>query len=230
MTVHEADFFEQVGWFGGLEPRELEDLRSRSVRSTHATGAIVFEPTANPRSVYLLESGSIRIYRLSSSGEEATLGYVSPREVFGELPGFGAFSRESFASAQSPSATWKVPVDVFRTLLVSHPSLMGEVTRQVAERMKRVETRVEDLILRDVRLRLASALIELSEHLGETTPDGRVLKVPLSQTQLGTLIGATRQSVNAAMAEFKTRGWVRQDRATITVTSPAGLRELLDPR
>ena len=117
---------------------------------------------------------------------------------------------------------------MFRTLLLNHPALMGRITHQVAERMKRVESRVENLILRDVRMRLAGALCELASHFGENTPDGTVLQLPLSQTQLGTLIGATRQSVNNAMTGFRTDGWVRQDGQTVTVVRLEKLRALVD--
>ena len=228
--MSQADFFQRIGWFDDLEPSEFHALRSRSRRVEYDRGATVFAPTVEPHSVYVLEAGSVRIYRLSSSGEEATLGYVAPGEVFGELPGFGAFHRESFAAAQSPSATWKIPVGLFRALLSDHPPLMGEVARQVAERMKRVESRVESLILGDVRQRLAAALLELSDYFGKTRAEGEAIRIPLSQMQLGTLIGATRQSVNSAMAEFQAEGWVRQEGATVTLLRPGELQKLLESK
>ncbi len=226
--MYDADSLAELDWFSELDSEEFAALRARAVHAAHPAGGQIFAPTHEPRSVYLLGAGSVRIYRISAGGEEATLGYVAPGEVFGELPGLGKFPRDSFAVAHAASVVWKIPVEVFRTLVRSHPSMMGEVIRQVGERMKRVEARVEDLILRDVRLRLASALLELSEHLGDPTPDGIRLRIQLSQMQLGTLIGATRQSVNAAMAAFQTEGLVRQRGTSITVSSPAGLRALLD--
>ena len=227
--MQEVHFFDRIDWLGPLEPAESSRLRARSIRTVHERGDTVFAPAAEPRSVYLLESGSVRIYRLSPPGEEATLGYVAPGEVFGELPGLGEFARDSFATAHARSATWKIPVELFRKLLRAHPDMMREVVRQVGERMKRVEARVEDLILRDVRQRLASVLLGLSEHLGEPTGDGVVLRISLPQMQLGTLIGATRQSVNAAMSGFQAEGWVSQRGTTITVLEPDRLRELIDP-
>jgi CRP/FNR family cyclic AMP-dependent transcriptional regulator len=91
--------------------------------------------------------------------------------------------------------------------------------------MKRVESRVEGLILRDVRSRLASALIELTEHFGNVEGESWTLELPLSQSEMGTLIGASRQSVNSAMAAFRQEGWIRQDGPVLTLLRPDLLRE-----
>lgn len=219
------DFLSQLPWLASLEESERALLRGAAVGHSFETGATVFEPTVAPASVYVLEAGRVRIYRLATTGEEATLGYVAPGEVFGELPGFGAFPRESFASAQGACRVWKLPVEHFRNLVRTHPELGVEVTGQIAERMKQVESRVEGLILRDVRSRLAAALLELTEHFGNVDGESWTLEVPLSQAEMGTLIGASRQSVNSAMAAFRQGGWIRQDGPVLTLLRPDLLRE-----
>jgi CRP/FNR family cyclic AMP-dependent transcriptional regulator len=219
------DFLAQLPWLSELDEGERALLRHAAVGHTFQTGATVFEPAATPASVYILETGRVRIYRLSAGGEEATLGYVVPGEVFGELPGFGAFPRESFASAQGACRVWKLPVELFRNLVRTHPDLGVEVTGQIAERLKRVESRVESLILRDVRSRLAAALLELTEHFGNVDGEIWTLALTLSQAEMGTLIGASRQSVNTAMAALRQEGWIRQEGPTLILLRPDLLRE-----
>lgn len=207
-------------WLASLSSVERGLLDAASSRQVYPSGAMVFEPSEHPASVYLMDSGRVRIFRLAATGEEATLGYVAAGEVFGELPSFGAFPRESCARAQADSAIWKIRVDVFRELVRTHPDLAVEVTGQVVARMKRVESRVEGLILRDVRSRLAAALVEFAEHFGVS--DGDTLKVEfrMSQAELGTLIGASRQSVNTAMMAFKDAGWLSQSDSTMVLLRP----------
>jgi CRP-like cAMP-binding protein len=219
------DFLSGLPWLSSLDEDERAQLRRAALPCVFEKGAIVFEPAEEPASVYVLETGRIRIYRLSVAGEEATLGYVAPGEVFGELPGFGMFPRESFAGAHVASQVWKLPVELFRNVVRTHPDLGVEVTRQIARRMKRVESRVEGLILRDVRSRVAAALLELAEHFGHGDGETWTLDVPLSQSELGTLIGASRQSVNSAMVGFREAGWIRQQQASLTLLRPDLLRK-----
>lgn len=221
-------FLKRIDWLQELREDEWEALRGRARRLHFDADQMVFEPAHDPRSVYLLESGRVRIYRLSSGGDEATLGYVTQGEVFGELAGFGAYPRESFAVAQVDVQVWKIPVALFRELVANRPSLVLEVTRQMGERMKRVESRVESLILRNVRSRLAMVLLELAEDLGEQSSEGLVLEHPFSQGEIATLIGTTRQSVNTALSRFREEGVVRQEGARLVLPDPARLREIAE--
>jgi CRP-like cAMP-binding protein len=72
-------------WLTDLSEACSERLRRGASLQEYARGSTVFEPTAEPRSVFLLERGLVRVYRLSANGAEATLGYVRSGEVFGEL-------------------------------------------------------------------------------------------------------------------------------------------------
>lgn len=196
-------------WLHALEEAEWEELRTRATCHSFATGATVFAPTPDPYSVYVLEKGRIRILRLSSTGDEVTLGYVSEGEVFGELPSFGDHPRESFAVARTPSSVWKIPLSLFRRWMLTKPTITLEITRQMGERMKRVESRVENLVFGDVRARLATVLLELAEDFGRSDGECCVIDLGVSQGELATLIGSTRQSVNAAMSALKDEGLLR---------------------
>jgi CRP/FNR family cyclic AMP-dependent transcriptional regulator len=226
--VDDSWFLKQIDWLRELDGQDWAALEKRATRHHFERGQLVFEPARDPRSVYLLERGRVRIYRLSSSGDEATLGYVMRGEVFGELAGFGPYARESFAVAKVDSEVWKVPVELFRELVSKRPSLVIDVTRLMGERMKRVESRVESLILRNVRSRLAGVLLELAEDLGQQSGEGWVLELHLSQGEIATLIGASRQSVNAALARFREDGWVRQDGARLILLEPQRLRAVAE--
>jgi CRP-like cAMP-binding protein len=224
--VGDLHFLRQIEWLDDLSGAEWDALEAQATRHAVAAGAIVFEPERDPRSVFLLERGRVRIYRLSASGDEATLGYVAPREVFGELSGFGEFPRESFAVATLASTVWKVPVALFRALIQSRPRLGIAVTRQMGARMKRVESRVESLIFRDVRCRLALALIELAEDGARLDGDSPRLEVELTQSELATVVGASRQSVNAEIARFRADGWVERRGRRLALLEPTRLAAL----
>jgi len=215
-------------WLGELSEDDLGKLRGASAHLEFPKGATVFAPTTNPHSVYLLERGLVRIYRLSEDGDETTFGYVAPGEVFGELAAFGDFPRESFAAAIRDSLVWKVPVEDFRDLLARRPSLVIEITRQIGQRMKRIESRVEHLVFRDARSRVAHILLELAEDFGRKEGDVTRIDVELTQSELATLVGATRQTVNASLRELEQDGLLRQAHRRIEILEPERLRKLAE--
>jgi CRP/FNR family transcriptional regulator, cyclic AMP receptor protein len=211
-------------WLADLSAAESERLRRGSSSRPCARGSIVFEPEADPESVYLLEQGLIRIYRLSAEGAETTLGYVRVGEVFGELEIFSDLPRESFAQAVRPSRVWQVPRAELRRVLDAHSAIAVHISEQVARRFKHVESRVECLAQSSLRSRIGHVLLELAEDFGRSV-DGEIrLELPLSQLDLATLVGATRQSVNACLRELREEELLVYRERSLSLPDPAALR------
>jgi CRP/FNR family transcriptional regulator len=219
--LHDCDLL------SGLAPEERETLRAGSECRDYAAGETVFAPTPHPHSVFLLERGLIRIYRLSETGAEVVLGYVARGEVFGELAAFGERPRESFAEALHPSLVWKIPREVFEGVVSGRAALAIRVTQQIGDRFKHLESRVENLVFRDVRSRLARILLDLARDFGQRESDGALrIDLPLTQGEVAKLIGSTRQSVNQGMRELEQAGLVGRRDGCIAVLEAERLRSL----
>ncbi len=212
-----------VDWLKELSTEEFRSLQLGSRHLDFDRGETVFAPETHPHELYLLERGLVRIYRLSSEGSETTFGYVAPGEVFGELTAFGEFPRESFAVAVHPSRVWKIPVSLFQRLIEGRPSVVLEITRQIGQRMKRIESRVEKLVFRDVRSRLAGILLELSEDFGVHRGDRIALDIEVTQSELATLVGSTRQTINASLGELEDAGLIERDGRRLVLVKPIEL-------
>ena len=166
-----ADRFElsslrRIDWLRELGSTAIQLLQRSGFPKRYAVGELIFAPAANPESVYLLETGLARVYRVSEAGCETSFGYVAPGEVFGELAAFGDDPRESFAQAVQASLVWRIAREPFQRLMASRPSLVLAIAQQMAARLKRVEARVEDLVFRSVRIRVARMLSELAQSFG----------------------------------------------------------------
>jgi CRP-like cAMP-binding protein len=220
------DFWRLHGfdWLAGLPELESERLLSRSRSKEYARGEIIFGPASTPRSVYLLEKGLVRIFRVAEQGGEATLGYVSPGEVFGELEAVSDRARESFAQTIRPSVAWRVPIPELRRVIDASPHVALRVAEQMAKRFKRIESRVESLALRDLRSRLCLVLTELAEDFGREQAGEILIDLPLSQQDLSTLVGATRQSVNQCLRDLRAQRRIAYRNRRIALLDPAELR------
>ena len=227
-SVRDVWYLRRVHWLESLSSAEVERLRRASTSRDYACGEMIFEPTPQPHSVYLLERGLVRIYRLSESGSEATLGFVTPGEVFGELAAFPDAPRESFAQAARPSAAWRIPRDGFSAAIRSHPKAVLEVTKQVGTRLKRIESRVEDLVFRDVHSRVARVLLELARDFGRSESGGVRIDLPLTQSDLAMLVGSTRQTVNATLRRMTEEGLLGRGHRHFVIARPDALRAAIE--
>jgi len=221
-----SDFWHLHGldWLEELSDAETARVLRVSSSREHTRGETVFEPTKQPRSVYLLERGLVRIYRLSPQGDEATLGYVRPGEVFGELGAFSSQPRESFAQAVRPSHVLRVPREELRRILDEHPRIALCVTKQIGNRFKRIESRVESLVFRNLRSRVSHILLELAEDFGRDEAGAQLIDLSLSQQDVATLVGATRQSVNLCLRELREAKLVHYRSRRFVLPDPAALR------
>ncbi len=227
MTAN-GSHLQQFDWLAELTPSETEALLRQSVRRAYRSGESIFRPVPEPQSVYLLEHGLVRIYRLSPAGGETTFGYIRPGEVFGELAVFSTRPRESYASAVGPARVWRISRDAMTAVLASHPNVAIAITKQVGSRMKRIESRVEHLVFGSVSSRLASMLLELAEDFGRPEGDHLHLDLRINQQEIAALIGASRQAVNASLRALQRDGVVGRGGRRLTLLRLTALRRLRD--
>lgn len=219
---------QQCDCLGALTADQRGALRARAQVRSYRKRQTIFSPDPTPESVYLLEKGLVRICRIARSGDEVTLGFVGKGEIFGELAAVDHMERESYAEAVRPSTVWKIPRTEFKRLLATNAALSRCVTLRVGSRLKKIETRIEDLAFRDVRARLARILLELAEDFGRSAGagGGTLIDLPLSQTDLGTLIGASRQSVNARLRALQAKGLIGRSGRRLVLLESERLRQL----
>lgn len=215
-----------VDWLSELPAEDLEKLQSVSIARAYAASEMIFVPDSEPHELFVLERGLVRIFRLSREGAETTFGYVAPGEAFGELAVFGDYRRESFAQATRASRVWKIPGTAFRQLLTTRPNLVLAVTRQIGARFKRIESRVEDLVFRDARSRVAHILLELAEDFGREEAGLVVIGIDITQAELATLVGITRQTANGCLRDFENEGLTTRRGRHIVLKDPARLGEI----
>jgi CRP/FNR family transcriptional regulator len=224
------DFWQlqKFAWLRASSDEDLQGLAKASAQHEYADRELIFAPTPRPHSVYLLERGLVRIFRLSANGAQATFGFVLPGEAFGEFAAFGEYPRESFAEAVRPSLVHRVPSKAFQDLLSHHPALVVEMARQIGNRFKQIESRVESLVFRSVHARVALILLELAEILGNRTERGIELDISLSQAELATLIGTSRQSVSASLHRLEQQGLIELERLHIVLAEPERLARAVE--
>ena len=190
-----------------------QSFRGRSVLHREGTGADV---------VFLLASGIVKLHRIS--GEHSMLvRLMRPGDIWGEWVEDGFPKWRATAECMSPVKVHAFPVADFRRACQRDPELAAWLARMLAHRLGEMERRMELLSFYRVEQRLLLSLAELAEHCGPEAGQ-RDYALPLTQTDLASLIGATRETVSTTLNSLERRGVLRLRRRSLEFSSPDQLR------
>jgi CRP-like cAMP-binding protein len=179
-------------------------VSSRTVRL--ATGAVVFTQGAQATSVFYLEEGGVKLSVLSSSGKEAVVAMLGPRDFFGEGCLAGQPLRMGTAKAVTRTALLQIPKREMVKLLHESPAFSNRFLSHMLTRNIRIEEDLIDQLFNSSEKRLARTLLLLARYGREDTTPHVLPK--LSQETLAEMVGTTRSRVNFFMNKFRKLGLI----------------------
>ena len=192
----------------------LDDEAATSLRATMAEVRLgrseeLFAEGDRGDRLYVILDGKIKLGRTSADGRENLLAILGPGEMFGELSLFDPGPRTATATSIGASRLIGLGHDDLMPFLRRHPEVAQTLLHALARRLRRTNETLADLVFSDVPGRVAKALLDLSSRFGRPAEDGVHVAHELTQEELAQLVGASRETVNKALADFAARGWLR---------------------
>ena len=181
-----------------------------------ARGDRVFHEGDPGDALYVIEAGKIKLARRAADGRENLLAILGPGEMFGELSLFDPGPRVATAVAVSPVRLQSLTREDFVPLL-DQPRVALSLLAALGRRLRRTNEALADLVFSDVPGRVAKALVDLSQRFGQPVGDGVLVAHELTQEELAQLVGASRETVNKALADFASRGWLRLEGKSVVI-------------
>ncbi len=216
----------EAHWLGAMPTTAAKVLRRGSTVRGYQVGELVFSPSAVPAHVYVLEDGLVRLFRLTPAGEEFTLRYIRPGELFGEMSVVSGRPREGFAQARVASKILWITRAAFVTTLRAHNSLLYSVTKKIAGRVIEYQSRAEELIFQDARRRLARFLLRVATKHGQRDGEGLTVALPLTHAEIASGIGTSRQTVSRFLRELIDAGLVTRSGGQLVLPDPSRLEAI----
>ena len=205
----------------------------------HQDGVIKFAPNRRFTTLYsegspadsilFLESGLVKICKRGDEGKEIILQIVSPGELFGEQALGAEHTRSGAAEVLQDGAIYVFPKDVFVRFCDSRPDMWRLVSQLLVQRKRELEKKIELLCMRDVEYRILHYMAELASTFGSKL-DGHEYALPLSQGELASLIGATRETTSTTLNLLARRGLIRLGRRQLVLASLDGVRSATHER
>ena len=204
-----------------LRPGDREAFLALARRRTFARNEVLCHEGDPADSLHLVEHGHLTVHASLASGASASFSILSPGDYFGELALLRADRRRTATvTALEPSRTLAVAASAFDTLCRQNPGIERIVSTLLADRIDILSRRLLETMYESVDRRVYRRLLDLARSYGGS--DG-VAAIPLSQTQLADLVGATRPSVNQVLQRLAEHRVVRLGRSRIEVVDLAAL-------
>jgi CRP/FNR family transcriptional regulator, cyclic AMP receptor protein len=202
--------------FERAQESSLADVARHLRRRRFRRGEVIFHQGDPGDALHLVSSGAVKIVLPSAEGDEAIIATLGSGDFFGELALLDGAPRSATAVAQEACETWTLARDLFHDLLERDPSLRASLLAGLARELRRLTGQVEDLHFRDLAGRLAMRLVRLARD-AEPQAGEVHLDWPYTQSDLASMIGGTRQSVNKLLADLADRGLVVIERDRLSI-------------
>ena len=213
------------GFWGELSEAEREALVGIGTRRTFRKGDVLCHEGDRAEFVVVLLGGFVKVYTTSRDGHEAMVGVRGPGDIVLEIGPYSGVRRTATVEALDQLRGLVMDGDRFRVAVDSHPRLNPMLYRLLMSRQEEVN----QPFAVGTEQRLARLLLRLSDRFGVTDPSGWVrIDLPLSQTELASWIGKSREMVARAYRSWRDAMIVSTGRRTITIIDLPELRRVAD--
>ncbi|HTA10593.1 MAG TPA: Crp/Fnr family transcriptional regulator [Streptosporangiaceae bacterium] len=217
MTTDVAAVLRNTALLGSMPTPDLERVLAISRLRTFRRGQVVFTKGDPGDTLIVVVSGLVKVIVRSADGGELTLTIIPAGGVFGDLSIADGGPRSADAETLEESQLLLIPRETIQEICARVPPAAQALANSVAAALRRLTEAASDLVFLDLPRRVARVLAS------QAPDDDGVIRLKLRQEELAHQVGATRQSVNAAMRAFQRRGWLEIHDGAVIVTQASAL-------
>ena len=189
--------------FRALDPDVVQQVAADSRAVTLQRNDLIFSEGDDAAELYVVRSGRIAIAKRSADGRESVVALMEEGDLIGEMSLFDSKGRSADARALEPSELVAVPFSSLRAVFEERPHLLWGVVQLLVDRLRLTDSALADTMFLDVTGRTAKRLLEMAG-------DADTFTLPVTQEELASMVGASRERVNKAIASFIRLGWLEQ--------------------
>lgn len=210
---------------GNSKPDKL-GLFFRKFRALHyKKDEVIVRAEDNPSGVYYLIKGFTRLYALSKKGEELTLIIFKPGDFFPMMWAINKTPNAFYLEAMTPVDLWRAPREKFLNFIKGNPEVFFELTSKMLVRLGGLLSRMEYLVFGNAYAKIASILVICAERFPRQERSKVVIEVPLTHSDLASMVGVTRETVSIEIKKLEQKGLIHYQGRQIVVDKFNKLRK-----
>jgi CRP/FNR family cyclic AMP-dependent transcriptional regulator len=206
--------------FHDLNDDQMTEVEKMTVMTRCKRGSLIYGQDERSESLFLLKKGRVALYRLSPEGKKLTTHLISPGTLFGDMEFTGSTLAGSFAEASEDSILCVITRHDLEQLISRYPPIGIRLLNVLSRRVRNLEARLEEGLLRDMHARVAAAILRLREEQGSD-------EVRVTHQELADSLGTYRETVTSTLGDLQSRGLVSLERTRISVNDASALEQIV---
>ena len=207
--LEEVTFLRNVPIFNELSDQELEKIAALGVRKKYKKGSIILLEEETGAALFVIITGKVKIVRMDDDGREVILSILGESDFFGEMAILDGLTRSASVVATSKSELFMIHRRDFIKLMNDYPMVAIALLRELTGRLRKADTQIKSLSLKDAAGRVANVVLQLADEVGMFRK-GRVEidELPLQQ-DLANMAGTSRETISRMIHKFIKKGYLQ---------------------
>ena len=201
----------------------LKEVFRKEKKKTFEAGSPIFESGQTSNSIYLIDKGVVKTYKLDESGKELITAIHKVNDIFGNLSFTKQSSASEFASAMEDSYVFEISIDKVKELFNEHPQVMFEFIDQLGEHLTETKSQLMDMAYSSVRKKTAQSILLFSERLKKN----KLSQIRISRADLAAVAGIASESLIRTLSTFKKEGIIDVEGRNIKINDFEALEQIV---
>jgi len=219
--------FQRHFLFAKLSPNEIDTLISYSRVERYRAGREIFAKGSPGQSLMAVLRGSVKISSLSVGGKEVVFAIYNEGDIFGDMSVLDGGERSADATAMTDCELLVLSRRDILPLLERRADLCMILLKVLCHRLRQTSEQVEDVVFRHLESRVAKALLQLVERVGLRALNSPSVELHVSQRELGSMAGGSRESVNKILQNWHRQGLIDISKGSIIIRNVEAIERLI---
>ncbi|QDI92151.1 Crp/Fnr family transcriptional regulator [Salicibibacter halophilus] len=192
--------------FNHLEPGQMDEVMQTVQSTSYKKGELIFHEGDPSDTLYIVNTGKVKIYRLSEAGKEHLVSLMNPGDFTGEYALFNESTHTSYAEAMVDTKICKINREDLHAFLSKYPTISLKMLTEFSQRLDRSEKQTTHFATEKVETRIALFLAELANN----EPDSETLELPMTRADLASYLGTTPETISRRLSVLEDQGFIQQ--------------------
>lgn len=207
----------EIPFFSLLSEKELNLIDQIAGETNFKKGEYIFFEGEAGDKFFIIKDGQVKLTKMIKNGDEQILNIFSNNDIIAEIVAFDKGHYPASAVTMTDTAVIVFDQSELEDLIMKHPSIGVKLLREMSHRLRRAQENVRDLALKDSSAKVASLLIFLAKKYGKKQKDKVVLDISLTQQELASMIGSSRETVSRVLGQFEDEDLIKTSRKKIII-------------
>lgn len=214
----------EIPFFSLLTQNELELIDAIASKKSFKKGEYIFFEGEAGDKFFIIKNGQVKLTKMIKNGDEQILNIFSSNDIIAEIVAFDKGNYPASAITMTDTDVIVFDQSELENLILKHPSIGLKLLREMSGRLRRAQQNVRDLALKDSSARVAGLLIFLAEKYGKKKNNFIVLDISLTQQELASMIGSSRETVSRVLGQFESEDLIKTSRKKIKIFEPEKIK------